>query len=172
MLHPIQSIPERQYGWVFLPLLGLTIISIVVIGVIPQSPSLVQFELAGSVSEVNKILDAWGTVGQIQAAFSLGFGFLAIAAYANTIALACIWAANVNQVNGLLANIGIWLAWGQWLAGLLDIVIDIALAFTLFNSVTPMPQIAQWCAILKFILIFLGLLYAGFSGVVYLLIKK
>ncbi len=25
MLHPLQSIPERKYKWVFLPLLGLTI---------------------------------------------------------------------------------------------------------------------------------------------------
>lgn len=168
MSHPFQPIVDSKYVWVFWPLAALTILLMLVLGAIPLNPDIVQFELAGSVPESSKILHSWGTLGQIWAAFSLGLDFLFIVAYSNTIGFACVWATKAIQERGdALVSVGIWLAWGQWLAALLDVLEDIALLIILFSSVTaPWPQLAKWCAISKFSLVFLGLLYVGFGGVV------
>jgi len=60
-----------------------------------------------------------------------------------------------------LASLGVVLAWGQWLAAILDAVENLGLTLILFASVvSPWPEIARWCATLKFALILLGLVYA------------
>jgi hypothetical protein len=59
-----------------------------------------------------------------------------------------------------LAAIGLPLAWLQWFAGLLDAVENIALLNVLDGPVEqPWPRLAQLCALAKFALILLGLLY-------------
>lgn len=170
MLHPFQAISVGNYMLIFLSLLVLTILLTAVLSAIPLKPGIVKFELAGSTSKAREIISSWGAAGQIRAAFNLGLDFLYLVVYSTTIGVACIWAANVLQAHGLpLASVGILLAWGQWLAALLDVVENIALAIILFGSVTdPWPQIAKWCAIPKFGLVLLGLLYAGVGGFVQL----
>ncbi len=169
MTHPFQLIVDSKYAWVFWPLAALTILLMLVLGAIPLNPDIVQFELAGSVPESSKILHSWGTLGQTWAAFSLGLDFLYIVAYSNTIGFACVWANKaIQKRRDALVSLGIWLAWGQWLAALLDVLEDIALLIILFISVTaPYPQLAKRCAFFKFSLVILGLLYAGFGGVIH-----
>lgn len=175
MTHPFQPIVDSKYAWVFWPLAALTILLMIVLGAIPLTPDIIQFELAGSVTRANSILTAWKSSEQTAwAAFSLGLDFLYIVAYSNTIGFACVWATKAIQERGdALVSVGIWLAWGQWLAALLDVLEDIALLIILFSSVTaPWPQIAMWCAIFKFSLVILGLLYVGIGGVVKFLKPK
>jgi hypothetical protein len=163
MSHPFQAIPADKYLWVFVPLAGLTVILIAVFMSIPLEPDIVQFEL-----NAEQVINSWNEAAKIRAAFSLGLDFLFLVIYSNTIALACIWAAKGFQIRQLLlATVGILLAWGQWLAALLDGVENIALVTILFGSITsPWDQLAKWCAIFKFILVILGLIYVSFCMVV------
>jgi|SRR5919199_930174 hypothetical protein len=174
MSHPFQFIPVNKYVQVFIPLLGLTLLLTVVLWAIPLNPGIVQFELnarevIGFATEQSAIA-SWNETDKSWAAFSLGLDFLYLVVYSTTISLACVWTANVLQTRALpLASVGTWLAWGQWLAALLDVVENLALVSILFGYGTDFsPQISKWCAITKFGLIALGLLYVGLGGVLQL----
>jgi hypothetical protein len=129
----------------------------------PQAPyGIVSYELAGSVAQAQAMLDSWDHTTQLRAAFSLGLDYLFMPAYAGAISLACLWAAAVlRQRAWPLVALGAPLAWGQWLAALLDAIENLGLTVILFGApVSPWPELAFWCAALKFILIFIGLVYA------------
>lgn len=168
MTHPFQAISAENYGLIFLPLFALTLLLTIIFLAIPLRPSIIKFELAGNLSNVRKILRDWDEVGRLKAGFGLGLDFLYLVTYSTTIGLACVWAASLLQSYRLpLASVGILLAWGQWLAAVLDILENIALVTMLFGFVrNPLPQVAKWCAIPKFGLILLGLLYIGASIIV------
>ncbi|MBD1927492.1 hypothetical protein H6F74_14750 [Trichocoleus sp. FACHB-90] len=164
MSHPFQFIPADNYVQVFLPLLALTLLLAAVLSAIPLKPDIVQFEL-----NALKVIKSWKETDKMWAAFSLGLDFLFLVVYSTTIGLACVWLANVLQAYSLpLATVGIWLAWGQWVAALLDMVENIALTIILVGSVrATLPQLAKWSAIFKFGLIILGLLYAAVGGIIW-----
>jgi hypothetical protein len=91
--------------------------------------------------------------------------------YSTTIALACVMAAGVLK-RRVWHTIGMLLAWGLWIAALCDATENLALLTELFgNNVAPYPQVAQICAVIKFGLIVLGLLYVV-VGIILRLIKK
>jgi len=174
MRHPFEIIPTDRRTQIFLPLLVLTLLLMVAMNVIGEplvtgaaSNGIVSFELAGSVSKARQILDSWDEAARLHAAFSLGLDFLYLVAYSTTIGLACVLAAGVLRRRGWpLAGAGVPLAWGQWLAALLDVIENVALVSMLFGSVVePWPQVARWCAIPKFVLILAGLLYALYGAV-------
>lgn len=168
MLHPFQSIPDNTLMQVLLPLLALTSLLTLVLLAIPLKPSIVQFEF-----NAREVIKSWHEVDKRWAAFSLGLDFLYLVVYSTTISLACVLAANVIQAYSLLlATLGIWLAWGQGLAALLDAVENTALVRVLFSDeMNFSPKIAKWCAILKFCLIALGLLYVGMGGVFWIAVN-
>jgi hypothetical protein len=167
MRHPFQDIPASKRKRIFVPLFVLTL---VVMGVLnglgsplkteaaPQG--IISYEFAGDVSSAQKMLDSWKPQALAHAGFNLGFDFVFLLAYAAAIGLACVWVADVLRERRRLAALGLWLAWGQWLAALLDAVENTALLNMLLGCpASPWPQIAWWCALPKFTLVFLGLLY-------------
>lgn len=172
MSHPLAAIPPGKRARVFIPLLIATLIITVLFRFIgPAHPTIVDFELAGSVPQAQAIIDAWNETDRIRAGFSLGFDYLYMPIYSTTIALACVMAAGVLQKKLWLGG-GLLLAWGLWIAALCDATENLALFTVLLgNNVAPYPQIAQICATLKFGLIVLGLLYVA-VGVVLRLIQK
>jgi hypothetical protein len=119
---------------------------------------IVAFELAGDPQTAREIVDRWQGDLLLRAGFSLGLDYLFIVAYATALALACLWA--VDQLRSRvawLASLGIWLAWGQWLAGALDAVENGALVRQLLIAPSsPWAEIAYWSATFKFLLIFAG----------------
>ncbi len=169
MRHPLATTSAAK-GWtLFVPLLVLTLVVMAVLQVTgthlkteaaPQG--IVSFELAGDVPTAQEILDSWDVRAHSHAGFSLGFDFLFLVLYSTTIAYACVWLPGAfRDTWRLLASAGLLLAWGQWLAALLDAVENAALLVILLDTpAAPWPQIARWCAICKFALILLGLLYA------------
>lgn len=160
MPHPFESIPDKKSLWLLVLLTILTVLLMVIFKNIPLEPDIIQFEF-----NANQVIYQWQSPDKAWAAFSLGFDFLFIIIYSNAIGLACVRAAKVMQSHQLLAALGIWLAWGQWLAALLDVVENLALMNVLFGSVTTfLVQLAKWCAIFKFSLIILGLLYSVIGG--------
>jgi hypothetical protein len=175
MKHPFTSIqPQRQRGrllWLVVTTLGVMVCLNLVSGplVTPASPQgIISFELAGSSERAAQILASWSENTRLRAAFGLGFDYLFMLAYSTTLSLACVMAGGVLRDRALpLASLGIPLAWGQWLAALFDAIENVALTAILFNQpIDPWPRLAQICASLKFVLIFLGLVYA-FLGLIF-----
>jgi uncharacterized membrane protein YeiB len=168
MRHPFESVPAHNYKLIFVPLLVLTLATLAVFRLLgdplqtdaaPQG--IVSFEFAGDVATAQSILDSWDTQAQAHAGFNLGFDFVFLALYSNTIGLACVWVGRAfRERRRSLATVGRWLAWGQWLAALLDSVENVALLVLLLGTpAAPWPQIARWCALPKFGLILVGLVY-------------
>ena len=160
MRHPLEAIPPDKRARVFLPLLIATLLITFAFRFIgPAKPTIVEFELAGTVSKSTDIINAWTPLERIHAGFSLGFDFLYMPIYSTTIALTCVWAATVFR-SGVWKSIGRALAWGLWLAAILDAIENLALMSNLFGSpIEPFPALAALCAALKFGLILAGLLY-------------
>jgi len=174
MRHPFESIPAGKRRPLFALLLILTLIVMGVLQSVDGSlrsevapQGIVSFELAGDVAAAREILDSWGSQARVRAGFSLGFDFLFLALYSTTIACACAWiSAALRGSVRPLALLGLLLAWGQWLAALLDAIENTALLITLLDvPAPPWPQIAYWCAIVKFTLVLLGLFYVILGGV-------
>ncbi len=175
MKHPFQSITGRQCKLLFWFLLLSTVLLMFILNIIgaplinSAAPSgIVSFELAGNPGNSEKILASWNQEARMHAALSLGLDYLFMVAYAAAISLGCVWAAEgIRSRRWPLSSLGIYLAWGQWLAAVLDAVENIGLIVILFfQVVSPWPEIARWCAIFKFALIFLGLVYALYGLVV------
>lgn len=173
MSHPLAAIPADRRARVFIPLLIATLVITFLFRFIgPSQPTIVDFELAGSVEKAQAIIDAWNPTDCIRAGFSLGFDYLYMPVYSTTIALACIMVASVLKKN-VWQTIGILLAWGLWIAALFDATENLALLTELLgNNVAPWPQIAQICATIKFGLIMLGLLYVVAGVTAKVLVRK
>lgn len=120
-----------------------------------------QYQQAGTAQKAQEILSAWGPYGRTVAAFSLGIDYLFLVCYSTLFALGCLWAANK-----VLAPVGLLLAWGQWLAALLDASENTALLAMIFGAPTDtLAATARWCSISKFTLIALGLAYIAVGAI-------
>jgi len=160
LTHPLATIPVDKRSRVFVPWLIATLLMTFLFRFIgPAKPSIVDYELAGSVSKATEIINAWNENDRIRAGFSLGVDYLYMPVYSTTIALACVWGAGVLK-NKSWRTIGILLAWGLWAAAIFDAIENLGLVVSLFGSpVDPWPLVSQVCATLKFALIIVGLLY-------------
>ena len=175
MKHPLNSAEvaeNKPVFWFFFAFTLAVMLCINLLGkplITSAAPfGIVSFELAGSVEKSQLILDSWDYEAQLSAAFSLGFDYLFMALYSTTIALACLWGSRMLQARSIPgAGAGVLLAWGLWLAAFLDGLENIALGLILFNApAAPWPQVAQVSALLKFLLIFAGLVYAFFASII------
>ena len=173
--HPFDFIPPGWWPRFFWPLLGLTIVLMIVFGITgaPLTTTaapygVVSFELAGSVERTHLILISWDANAKIRAAFGLGLDFVFILVYASTIAIGCGMTAQVlKRIRWPLTGWGNLLSWAVILAAVLDMIENIALTTLIFGSVVfPWPEIARWCAIFKFTLIFVGIVYVIYGAVV------
>jgi len=178
MHHPLENIHPQNFKLYFWLFLAATLAIMAIMNVVgaplitPQAPAgIISYELSGAVPKAEFILNSWDQNARLHAAFSLGFDYLFMLAYSTTIALACLWAGRMAQRRKWpLAGMARPLAWTQWLAALLDGIENLGLILILFGPVIdPWPVIARWCAILKFSLIFLGMIYAFYGLVVSLL---
>ena len=178
--HPFAALAPARRGRYFWILLALTVLLMVVFGITgaalttPAAPyGVVSFELAGSVATMQKILSSWEAETQLRAAFGLGLDFLFMPVYASTLAFGSLIASGVLlRKKWPLAGWGGLLAWGAFLAMLCDIIENIALITVIFGTVaSPWPEIARWCALPKFGLIFIGIVYVMYGGVVALVAR-
>jgi hypothetical protein len=174
MWHPITLLPSVLF-WFFL---AATLIVMVAFQILDRplrtsaAPNgIVSFELAGSVEKARAMIESWDEQARLYTAVGLGLDYLFMLLYATTIAIACSWSAEVYATAGWpLASWGGLLAWGVWLAAVLDGVENYSLWRLLKGPVVnPWPGIARWCACIKFALIAIGILYGLVGGIVYLL---
>ena len=180
MRHPFQAIPSEKFNKGLNPLILITLISMFVMNWIsaplntPAAPNgIISFELAGTREAIHSILASWDTEAQLTASLSLGLDYLFLVIYSTAIGMGCIWASGVFTPRGsFLVTTGVLLAWGQWLAALMDGVENAALIRLILGEIqSPWPQIARICAIIKFSLIALGLLYV-FLGALHRVIQR
>ena len=176
MRHPLAAIPAGRRARVFVPLLVATFA--LMLGVFapieaelrtPECPQgIVSFELAGDETTAEEIIASWDARARLVAAFGLGIDYLFLVVYSTTIALGCVWAAGVlGAVSPALAALGMLLAWGQWLAAVLDAIENVALWTLLRDGVRPpWPAVAWWCAAPKFALVVAGILFTLAAAVV------
>ena len=173
--HPFNFLPAQYWQGFFWSLLGLTAVLMIVFGIsgAPLTTTaapygVISFELAGTVERSLLILSSWDADAQMRAAFGLGLDYLFMVVYASTIAIGCGLAAQVLKRTGWpLGSWGSLLGWAVILAAILDSIENLALTTLIFGSVvSPWPEIARWCAIFKFALIFIGIVYVIFGGVV------
>lgn len=168
--HPLAAIPNHKRKPVLIALLVITLgvfVALTVIGAPLQTGAapygIVSFELAGDVTQARAMVNSWDVTARIRAGLSLGLDYLFMVAYAVTIGLACVWMADISRRRGWrkMATLGVWLAWGQAPAAILDAVENLALIMALLGPiVSPWPEIALACAVPKFVLVFGGVLYA------------
>ena len=168
MIYPLHVIPKSQRPKYFWPLLLLTLLVMAILELV-NSPlittaapqGIVSFELAGTPAGTENILASWDPNAQVHAGFSLGLDYLFMILYAATISLACLWAMDIlHERDWPLAKAGSWIAWGIWLAAILDAIENIALVMIFFGSQSPfLPLVARACAVSKFGLIFIGLVF-------------
>lgn len=169
MSHPLQAIQSNRRKSVFLILLVVTITFLLLMNWIgaplisSEAPfGIVSYEFAVSPEKSMDILNSWDQSAELRAAFSLGLDFLFLVLYSTTIALACIWAGDVLLKNCWpFARIAVPLAWGMWFAALLDAIENVALVYILFEIPhIPWPELAAFCALIKFVFVFSGMIYA------------
>ncbi len=173
MTHPFESVRPGRVRYLFLPALTLYAV-LQVLFVILDAPlrtaaapnGIVSFELAGSASAAQAILDSWNAAARLDAAFGLGIDYVFMLAYSTVIGIACIWASRVLAGSRRrLASLGPLLAWGLWLAALCDAAENVALLLQLLRGASSsLAQLAAMCASAKFLLILLGLCYAAYGA--------
>ena len=168
MTHPFLTISSITPLKLFFILLAACLLLLIVLGSFPLKPNIISFEL-----NARQVLENWHDQEPEKqptkwALLSLGLDFLFIVVYSNFLGFLCIWTAQGLPSNlKLLFNIGIIVAWGQWLAAILDVIENIALITILFTEARPLlALIAKWSAIPKFGLIILGLSYSLIAKVI------
>jgi hypothetical protein len=164
---PLDFIPAPRRIPLFRLFFGLTIAFFAVFSFLdqplrtPTAPNgIVSFELAHTPEAASAILASWDESARLVAAFGLGLDFLFIPVYATALSLAVMIAAGRRRGVGWDA-LGKALAWGAFLATGFDAVENMALLHILLNGpFSVVPQVAFWCASVKFALLLAGLAYA------------
>ncbi len=146
------------YNWYILNEIGTSLYNI-------HAPwGIVSFEFAGTLDQAREIMDSWKDNARIDAIFSLKVDFVFLFLYSTALALSCVlWLKNYQQ-GTFLYNLGLGLAWGQWLAAIFDAVENYVLLQILNGtSLELYPIIAFISASVKFLLVGLGDLYTIYS---------
>ena len=172
--HPFELIPNALACWL---VLGLLVALTLALAPKTNHPSLtteqapcgiLSLELAGNEENASAIIASWQKGALNDALSSLYWDNFFLLAYSTAIALSCVMAADRLHAPGTLEyNLAILLAWAQWLAALLDRTENFAIEKMLRGAVkSPWPQIARWCAIPKFIIVFAGLGYVAIAAII------
>lgn len=171
MTHPLQRWPtrHRRPALVVLTILALlpTVLGYVVHTLHEDEPggkSIVDFELAGSVSDTEEILATWKREGVIDDAKAIQvFDLVYPLIYSTALAGLCVAASGAwhRARRPRLAAAGIAFAWVAFAAAGFDYVENLGLAISLWDEpASPWPQVAFVAAVVKFAGIYLALAYA------------
>jgi hypothetical protein len=163
MPHPLEWIPSASRRLTLFAFLFLTFGLFAIFRVLdqplrtPAAPNgIVSFELAGSPAVAQSMLDSWNAQAKQSLAFGLGIDYLFMPAYAIALGLATLLSAGRHA--GWMKSLGALAGWGALVAALFDAVENFALWRILLGEI-----ILQWtclatvCAIIKFGLLFVGL---------------
>lgn len=168
--HPFAWIHEPHRKIVFWALACLAILAMVILQLLggpletEEAPAgIVSFELAGNIAKVEGILESWDQTARVHAGLDLGFDYLFIGAYVGAIGLGCVLVGTtLGRRSRSLGAVGSYLAWAIVLAGVLDSLENYALIRLLLGSrQAGFAAVAQWCAVPKFLIVLVGLVYVA-----------
>lgn len=184
MKHPLEFVPVDSRKRLFFTFLFLTLILYGVFAVLDQplrthtAPNgIVSFELARTSMGAIKVLATWdGRYNPIadyvpiriypaplSAAFGLGLDYLFMPIYALALGFGTLLAA--GRHGGRLRSLGAVAGYGALAAPLFDAVENYALFQVLLGNIfSPYPEIAFYCAVIKFGLLIFGLVVAVRAG--------
>lgn len=156
-MHPIERLKPRQRRALFRLTLGGSLAVMAALGWADSylrgdaSPhGIISFELAWSLDGARRMMDQWDERAKAFAGFSLGLDFLYLLLYSTAIATALLQGAPTPWRRRL--------AWGQWLAALLDAVENVGLLVLLTGAPSDSAaKVATVCAVPKFALVVLGI---------------
>jgi hypothetical protein len=182
MPHPLEFLPLNLRKPLFFTFLALTVVLFAVFRVLDEplrtaaAPNgIVSFEFAGLPDQAEVIVSSWNettplgfpqilggyseTSPVVYAAFGLGLDYLFMPVYSLALSLGTLLAAGRHA--GWLKSLGAVAGWGAFGAAIFDAVENYALWRVLSGDIiSPYPEIAAVCAVVKFFLISWGLLYA------------
>ena len=169
-IHPFQWLSitnQKRALWLLFPLTWLVMLALQRIGEPLRTPAapngIISFELAGTAAKANEIGLSWAPANFFYAGLSLGLDYLYMPLYAGSIALCCVLLARGTE--RALQFTGVLLAWAQLLAGGLDAVENYALIQIILGESSEFwPILAKYCALPKFALVALGLLFVLLAG--------
>ena len=136
------------------------------------SDDIVSFEVAGTPQQAQAILDSWAQQGLTQAFLSsIYWDYPFILLYTATIILGCWWAAGLTR-RSVLVRIGNRISGGLILAGLADVIENLAMTYSVLHAPKYWStQLAAVAAYLKFGILAIGLLYFLFC-LIFALVQK
>ena len=178
--HPFRWISPSAQTRAFIALLAITLVVMVSLQALdaPLQTDLaplgiVSFELAGSLTAAQSILESWGPAGRVYAGLNLGLDYLFLVAYTSSIGLGCVLLAQgLSRRSRFLSMVGVILAWRMIVAALLDAVENYALVRVLLGSRQELwPVVAKWCAVPKFLIVAAGLLFLLVGSIVALILR-
>ena len=154
-----------KFFWVLFCLTILTIVGMQITGTPLNTEvapgGIVSFELIGTLEGSQSIINSWQNDKMIYAGINMGLDFLFLSLYSITIALSCLLVSvRLSEHWKFIKKLGVWMAVAVIIAALFDIVENIALIKLLLGSKNELlPVIAKWCAIPKFSIVILSILY-------------
>ena len=174
----VRDSSQKATFWASAALTIATMTALLVLGAplrTSEAPwGIVSFELAGHLANSEMILASWDPTAKVSAGANLGLDYLFIVAYTVAIGLGCVLVAGGLAHNGRQwGHAGIFLSWGTILAGALDSVENYALIRLLLGSKAEiLPVVARFCAIPKFVLVFLALFYVIVGALAWLVLAR
>ena len=182
--HPLEFIPDECRKRIFLTFLLLTLMLFGIFRILDvplrtaAAPNgIVSFELAGTVEKAVGILSSWNERSNpmgayfelmvyptpLYAAFGLGLDYLFMPMYAFALAFGTLLATSKHR--GWLKSLGAVAGYGAFVAAVFDAAENYALFQILLGKVFSLyPEVAFYCALIKFILLIFGLMIAVFGG--------
>ncbi len=165
MLDILNQKTEIKVFWILFCLTVITIVGMQITGKPLKTEAapggILSFEFVGTLGGSYAIINSWQNEKIIYAGINMGLDFLFLTLYGITTALSCLLISKkLPEHWKFLKKLGIWLAVAAIAAALLDIVENIALIKLLLESESELlPVLAKWCAIPKFLLILLAIIY-------------
>lgn len=122
---------------------------------------IVSLELAGTAEAAQRIHAAWGATGREAAAFNIRIDFLYLLAYGIALSIGCAVASTWwGRRSARMASLGPAMSLAMLLAAGCDAVENVAMLLALRDPGNALwPMLARVCAMVKFALLPLGLLY-------------
>lgn len=185
-MHPLERLGKHAFRVYFAASLAGTLLTLGVMvhlargfegrtGVNGERYGIIAFEFARTPAKAAAILETWGQEGAAAATVQTWADFAFILAYMASLSGACIWVVRrYPHAYPAWRNAGRAFAWGMLLAGLCDVVENMALLQVLSGAVEARyTQTAYGCALIKFIIVGAALVYflGGGVGVLFRLDK-
>jgi hypothetical protein len=151
--HPFERIPVGRIRRYAIPLafldalVGVPLLANVEAG--PGLKSLTALAFSGSPEAAAQILASWTPSDRIHIAFANGLDYFWGLLYANSMALACVWAGRLSHAYWWRAG-AVMLAWCSWVVAILDVPENISY-YQMVRGVnrSPYPELLAFCVSIR-----------------------